>query len=368
VQRIEFRVLGPLEVWCDGQRVPVSAAKQRTLLAILLLHAGRVVAAEELIDQLWGERPPATARKTLHNYVRRLRTTLAEGAEALAVPPMLLTEPSGYLLQLGDAELDLHRFEQLREQAQQATSAGDLERAAAILRQALGLWRGPALADIAAETLLRTEAGRLEERRLAALEARIQAELDLGRHAELVGELEALADQHPLRESFCGQLMLTLYRCGRQVDALGAYRAARRLLIEEFAVEPGPELQRLERAILVADPSLAVPARPAPSVPVAQAPDRAIPAQLPADVAAFTGRTPQLQELDRLLEPGAETTAVVISAIAGTAGVGKTALAVHWGHQARQRFPDGQLYVNLRGYAPTPRCGPSRHWQGCCTP
>jgi DNA-binding SARP family transcriptional activator/Tfp pilus assembly protein PilF len=355
---MEFRILGPLEVWCGGRRVPVSAAKQRTLLAILLLRAGRVVAAEALIDRLWGERPPATARKTLHNYVRRLRTTLAAGATGLAAPPMLLTEPSGYLLRLGDAELDLHRFQRLREQAQQATSAGDLDRAAALLRQALGLWRGPALADMAAETLLRTEAARLEEQRLAVLEARIQAELELGWHAELVGELEALAAQHPLRESFCGQLMLALYRCGRQVDALGVYRAARRLLIEEFGVEPGPELQRLERAMLVADPSLAVPARPAPSAPVAQTPDRAIPAQLPADVAAFTGRRNQLEELDRLLEPGTQTTAVVITAIAGTAGVGKTGLAVHWAHRVRGRFPDGQLYVNLRGYAPTPPASP----------
>jgi len=355
---MEFRVLGPLEVWCDGQRVPVSAAKQRTLLAILLLRAGRVVAAEELIDRLWGERPPATARKTLHNYVRRLRTTLAAGAKGLAVPPRLLTEPSGYLLRLGDAELDLHRFERLHEQAQKATSAGDGDRAAALLRQALGLWRGPPLADVAVETVLRTEAVRLEEWRLAALEARIQAELDLGRHAELVGELEALAARHPLRESFCGQLMLALYRCGRQVDALGAYRAARRLLIEEFGVEPGPELQRLERAILVADPSLAGPTRPAPSGPVAQVPERAAPAQLPADVAAFTGRRNQLEELDGLLEPGVDATAVVISAIAGTAGVGKTGLAVHWVHRVRDQFPDGQLYVNLRGYAPTPPASP----------
>jgi DNA-binding SARP family transcriptional activator len=352
VQCMEFRVLGPLEVWCDGRRVPVSAAKQRTLLAILLLRAGRVVAAEELIDRLWGERPPATARKTLHNYVRRLRMALAAGADASAVPPMLLTEPTGYLLRLGDAVLDLHRFEQLREQAQQAASAGNLDRAAGILRQALGLWRGPALADVVAETLLRTEAVRLEERRLAALEARIQAELDLGRHAELVGELEALAAQHPLRESFCGQLMLALYRCGRQVDALGAYRAARRLLTEEFGVEPGSELQRLERAILVADPSLAAPARSAPSAPMAQTPDWAIPAQLPADVADFTGRGQHLEQLDRLLTGDWYATAVVISAIAGTAGVGKTALAVHWAHRARDRFPDGQLYVRLQGSQP----------------
>jgi DNA-binding SARP family transcriptional activator len=351
---MEFRILGPLEVWSDGQRVPVTAAKQRTLLATLLLRAGRVVAADELIDGLWDERPPTTARKTLHNYVHRLRAVLAHGASS---PPMLLTQPPGYLLNLRDAELDLHRFEELVDQARLAAAGDDAESAAEQLRQALSLWRGPALADVASETL-RTEAAWLEERRLAAVEARIDAELGLGRHAELVGELEALVALHPLRERFCGQLMLALYRCGRQVDALGAYRAARKMLAEEFGVEPAPYLQRLERAILAADPSLAAPARPVPSAPTqhtapaAQARDRVVPAQLPADVVAFTGRTQQLQGLDRLLEPGAKATAVVVTTIAGTAGVGKTALAVHWAHQVRQRFPDGQLYVNLHGFAP----------------
>jgi DNA-binding SARP family transcriptional activator/Tfp pilus assembly protein PilF len=347
MQRMEFRVLGPVEVWCDGRRVPVLAAKQRTLLAILLLRAGRVVAAEELIDRLWGERPPTSARKTLHNYVRRLRTTLAAGADAVAVPPMLRTEPSGYLLRLGDAELDLHRFERLREQAQQATAAGDPDRAAAILHQALGLWRGSALADVAAETLLRTEAARLEEQRLAALEARIHAELELGRHAELVGELEALAAQHPLRESFRAQLMLALYRSGRQAEALAAYRELRRRLVEELAVEPGRPLQELEHQILTGDSALDLAAEPT-SGPAATTP-ALVPRQLPPDIATFTGRTQELGRLKRMLTATNQTAAVVISAIQGAGGIGKSALAVHAAHQLAERFPDGHLYVNLHG-------------------
>jgi DNA-binding SARP family transcriptional activator len=286
---MEFRILGPVEVWSNDRRVPVTAAKQRTLLAALLLRAGRVMAADELIDRLWDQNPPATARKTLHNYVRRLRVTLAPSGHVTS-SPLLLTQPPGYLLRLGDAELDLHRFERLLKEAHHAAADGDAEDAAERLRQALELWRGPALADVASETL-HAEATWLDERRLLALEERIEVELGLGRHAELVAELQAMVALHPLRERFRGLLMLALCRTGQQAAALAAYRDARRVLVEELGVEPSVELQRLEHAILVGDPIVAAPAPPPGSAPQEAASPPAAPLrQLPSDIADFTGR------------------------------------------------------------------------------
>jgi DNA-binding SARP family transcriptional activator len=243
---MEFRILGPLEVADGDALVPLAGAKQRALLAILLLTANEVISSDRLIDELWGEQSPDSGRTALQVRVSQLRKALG-GAGAL-----ILTRAPGYVLRLERQQLDLHRFERLVGEADVAEPAV----AAVMLREALALWRGPPLADLAYESFAQAAIGRLEELRLAALEKRIEADLALGRHAELVAELEALVTQHPLRERLRAQLMLALYRCGRQADALADYRTARRALTEELAIEPSPPLRELEQAILRQDPSL----------------------------------------------------------------------------------------------------------------
>jgi YVTN family beta-propeller protein len=247
---VEFAVLGPISVRQDGRELPLGGAKQRALLAILLLHANDVVSRDRLIDGLWGERPPRTAAHTLDNYVSRLRKALGDAR--------LSTRPPGYLLQLESDELDLDRFERLFREGREALARGDPVEAAAILESALALWRGAALADLLYEPFAATESERLEERRLMALEDRIDADLALGRSVELVPELEALVREHPLRERLLGQLMLALYRSGRQAEALAALQGARHRLAEELGLEPGPQLLELEHRILEHDSALAV--------------------------------------------------------------------------------------------------------------
>jgi YVTN family beta-propeller protein len=249
---MEFRLLGPLEVEDDGRLLRLGSAKQRTLLAILLLHANEVVSRDRLIDELWGERPPASALHSLEVYVSRLRKTLqANGGE-----PLLVTRPGGYLIRVEPDQLDVARFERLVEQGRRALAAGNYARAAERLVEALALWRGPALGELAYEPFGRLEGERLEEQRVAALEERFDAELALGRHAALVAELETLTHGHPLRERLHGQLMLALYRSGRQAEALDIYRELRRHLRDELGLDPRPELQQLEQAILRQDPVL----------------------------------------------------------------------------------------------------------------
>src|SRR5436309_5789456 len=243
---MEFRILGPLQVLDEGREVRLGGAKQRALLALLLLDPNRVVSRDRLIDELWNTDPPDTAATALQVYVSQLRKALGRD--------LILTQPPGYLVRVSDGELDLDRFEQLVAKARGEESA----EAARLLREALGLWRGAPLAELG-DSFARAERARLEDQRLAALEQRIEAELPLGRHAELVPELEGLVREQPLRERLRGQLMLALYRCGRQADALEVYRTGRRLLDEELGLKPDDELQRLERAILNHDPSLESP-------------------------------------------------------------------------------------------------------------
>jgi DNA-binding SARP family transcriptional activator len=250
---MEFRLLGPVEAGEPGTTLPLGGAKQRALLAILLLHVNEVVSSDGLADGLWGERPPATAATALQVYVSRLRKLLG--------PELLVTQAPGYVLRVDPDQVDVRRFEGLVARAREARSLGRTEEAASLLHSALGLWRGPALADLSFEPFAQAEIGRLEELRLAALEDRIDADLALGRHAELVGELEGLVAQHPLRERLRGQLMLALYRSGRQAEALEAYQAGRRVLVEELGIEPSAQLQRLERAILTQDAGLAAEGR-----------------------------------------------------------------------------------------------------------
>jgi DNA-binding SARP family transcriptional activator/ABC-type branched-subunit amino acid transport system substrate-binding protein len=259
---MEFRILGPLEVSDEGRRVELGGRKQRSLLAVLLLHANEVVSQDRLIDELWGERPPAAAAKTLHGYVSRLRKAL-DGEDDAPVHEngVLETRGHGYLLRVEPGQLDADRFQEMLEEARCARAEGKPEEAAEELRRALALWRGPALADFAYEPFAQTEIARLDELQLTALEERIEGDLALGRHAALVGELEALVVRHPLRERLRGQLMLALYRSDRQAEALHVYQEGRLALAEELGLEPSQGLQRLERQILAQDPALAPPAR-----------------------------------------------------------------------------------------------------------
>ncbi len=248
---MEFRILGPIEAREDAREVGLGGPKQRALLAILLLSANEVVSRDRLIDELWGERPPPSAAHTLDAYVHRLRRALgARGAE------ILRTRAPGYLISISSADLDLHRFRLLADEGGRALAAGSHEVAAATLRQALALWRGPALADLAHEPFARIEVDRLDELRLAVLEDRIEADLALGRQAALVEELRALIAEHPLRERFRAELMLAQYRAGCQADALQTYREAREYLVEELGLEPSKLLQDLDRAILRQDDEL----------------------------------------------------------------------------------------------------------------
>jgi DNA-binding SARP family transcriptional activator len=258
---MEFRLLGPLEVADRGRPVVVGAGKRRSLLALLLLHANEVVSTERLIDELWGERPPATVAKSLHVYVSQLRKELAQGNGAGEA--ILRTRGSGYVVEVGPDDVDTRRFERLLADGRRAAEADDPGRASDKLAQAIAMWRGPPLADFAYEPFAQREIARLEELRLVALECRIEADLELGRHGDLVGELEALVDEHPLRERLRGQLMLALYRCGRQAEALDVYRDGRSRLVNDLGLEPGPALRELEAKILEQSPELAPPAPPA---------------------------------------------------------------------------------------------------------
>jgi DNA-binding SARP family transcriptional activator/tetratricopeptide (TPR) repeat protein len=374
---MRFAVLGPLEVYRDDRPLPVGGPQQRTLLAVLLLSAGQVVSTDRLTDCLWAERPPPAARTLLHGCVAQLRRVLA----APDWQP-LATRPPGYLLRVRPGELDVHRLDELEEVAARSLadeSRTGMERAAEVLSDALALWRGPVLQELDLGPMA-TEAARLEERRLTVLERRVDVDLRLGRQRPLVGELRAQVGAHPLRERLWAQLMLALYGDHRQADALAAYREVRALLVDQLGIEPGRTLRQLERGVLTgADPvdlvrdhvgppapvgARSEPApgsRPAPArPPVPATPRPPVPAELPAAVASFTGRADQLRWLDRLL-PGAGPAGfdgVALAVIAGSPGVGKTALAVHWGHRVRDRFPDGQLYVDLRGCSADPAVRP----------
>lgn len=250
---MEFRVLGPLEVSADGRPLPLGGPKQRAILALLVLSANEIVARERLIDDVWGDEPPAEVDATIRVYVARLRKLLAAGD---GDAPTLEAYRNGYVLRIAPETVDLKRFEDLLASGAEALAAGRAAQASAELKEALGLWRGPALVDLSGETWVRREAARLEDRRLRALEERIDADLALGLHAEVVAELESLVAANPARERFVEQLMLALYRCGRQQAALQAYTDVRRRLREEFGLEPSRALRELERRILVQDVTL----------------------------------------------------------------------------------------------------------------
>jgi DNA-binding SARP family transcriptional activator/tetratricopeptide (TPR) repeat protein len=332
---VEFRVLGPLEVRADGREVSVGGPRQRVVLAALLLRDGERVRTEDLIGALWAD-PPATARRQVHNAVSQLRRALAVhgGGELLA------GEPDGYRIRAGADRLDLRRFELLVADGKRLAATGDTAGAARRLRAAVRLWRGRLLEGVRGDVFARS-AERLEQVRLSALEHCFEYELVNGAGDDLVAELSELVEQHPLRERLAAALMHALYRAGRQADALAAYHATAAGLAAELGVDPGPELRERYESILRQAPALEPGTVLAPVTR---------PAQLPAAVAHFAGRDDQLRRLDTRLEPDQ---AVVITALNGTAGVGKTTLAVHWAHRVAGRFPDGQLYVDLRGFDPS---------------
>ncbi|WP_158628653.1 AfsR/SARP family transcriptional regulator [Saccharopolyspora rhizosphaerae] len=324
---MRFDVLGPVRVRHGTAEVPVPGLLRQRLLALLLAHANTPVSAGWLSTALWGGEPERRGSK-LHLLVHRLRRTLGE-------PERLVSDAGSYSLQVGPDELDVERFETLLDLAERNL---DPQRRVEVLRQALRLWRGSPFQDLDLAELV-GEAQRVEERRLVALEQLHAAELDCGRHSFIIADLSELVRENPLRERLHALLMTALYRAGRQADALAVYRRARRTVVDELGLEPGPALRALERRILSGEhiefesPTARLATRPA---------------QLPHDVPGFVGREAALAELDRL----SEKTDVPLAVVAGTAGVGKSALVTHWAHEARNRFPDGQLYVDLRGYGP----------------
>ncbi|MCE6994801.1 tetratricopeptide repeat protein [Saccharothrix sp. S26] len=328
----EFGVLGSLVVRRNGRSVPVTAAKHRIVLATLLLDANRSVPASDLIRRVWGETPPDRAAQTLPVYVMRLRRTLGE-------PPLIHTTPTGYRIDLPPGALDLHRFEDAAEEGARLAAAEDFAAAAEAYACALECWHGPPLADVPSESLHETAAPGLAEQRLRVISELVDVKLRLGRCDEVIADLRRLTAQHPLRERFWSQLMVALYRADRQADALDAYRQASTALARELGVDPSDSLRAVHHAILTGDPALHQPAA-STWAPVSQ---------LPAPVGNFVGRGAELTRVKGLLTRG---TATVV--VCGPPGVGKTAFAISVGHAVRDRYPDGQLYVNLRGHSTSP--------------
>jgi DNA-binding SARP family transcriptional activator len=363
-----FRMLGPLEVRTEQGWTGINALKWRTVLAVLLLNPGQVVSTDRLIEEMWGESSPSRATNLVSVYVHRLRRLMGDTEGRV-----LVTRSPGYQLLLAGDDFDAGRFARLAAAGRTALSGGNAQRAADLLAEALGLWRGRALADVPASALISAEAERLEESRVDALELRIQADLACGRQV-MVAELRRLLADYPLREGLWALLMRALYGAGRQAEALEVYARARQVISDQLGVDPSAELQRLHQQMLKADAASAAPGSAAPgsaasaadspsTAPVAgrpagPAPPAAAPeplpqvAQLPADIPDFTGRADHVQNLrDMLSGPGRPDSpgAVVVAAVIGTGGLGKTTLAVHAAHLLRAQFPDGQLYANLLG-------------------
>ena len=343
---LRFRVLGPLEIHAGQRWRPVGAAKQRALLSLLVLNANRVAPSEQLISELWGDHSPGSARTLLAGYVWRLRKLLGDDSGA-----MLVTRPLGYQLAVPAGVVDLYRHDELCVTGRGQAAAGNLGGAVASFSAALALWRGAPFADVPLMPSVMAETARLEETRLAIIEARIDAEIRLGRHEGLLPELKLLVSQHPLREQLHAQLMLVLYRSGQQAEALGAYHDLRRLLVDELGIEPSRPLRDLQRRILREDPSLSgdTPASPNGQL----APPRVV-LRPPSAPGTLAGHGAALAVLTSRLAAGQR-----LCAIHGMAGTGKSTLALRAADEAAAYFPHGQVYLDLRGSAPGEPAAPA---------
>ncbi|MEW1914849.1 BTAD domain-containing putative transcriptional regulator [Kitasatospora sp. NPDC085895] len=341
--KTRFGLLGPLAVHRDAQPLPVTGPKVRLLLAALLLRANQPVSVDSLISTLWGDSAPSSATSSLHNHVSRLRRFLGPdvGSRLRAVPP-------GYAMEVRDGELDLEVFSAKVQQAQSAYRKKDWPVAGGLASQALALWRGRPFDDLPALTGS-PEAANLLELYLRAQEWRVEVELHLGHHHDVIAELAVLTQQHPVHEEFHRQLMLALHRAGRQAEALAAYQELRHTLIDELGVEPGQAVREAHQEIL--SPAAEVTATAAPRRCLNSAEQaRSGPNQLPVDTADFTGRADELRVLTDRLEAAASGRGTCVAVISGMAGIGKTALAIAAAHRVRKHFPDGQLFVDLRGF------------------
>jgi DNA-binding SARP family transcriptional activator len=366
---MEFRVLGPLEVRTGRGLVQLTGHRLQRTLALLLLNSDDAVPIEHLISGVWDGDPPSTAKRQLQNCISALRRRLADEDG-----PVITSTGATYRMRIAAHGLDARDFAERVAQARRSAAGGQTAQAITGLRSALGLWRGRALGGLGGR-LIEAAAARLDEQRMTATEECLDLELRLGRHHAAIGELTELVRAHPMRERLVGQLMLALHRAGRQAEALRAYHQLRIRLVDELGLDPGTDLQELHVALLSGTaarapgepdtdpggPVLHPPTAPWPGhhPPAAGAAAGPVPAQLPGNVADFTGRAYQLKELDEwalAAEAGGPGSAAIL-AVVGTAGAGKTALALRWGHSVRDRFPDGQLFVDLRGHsaaAPVP--------------
>ncbi|GAA3347223.1 BTAD domain-containing putative transcriptional regulator [Amorphoplanes nipponensis] len=359
---IRFEILGPLRAWRGPTPVSLGPAQRRAVLAVLLLNANRPVGRQQLVEALWGEAIPGCAVNLLQRHVSSLRRVLDD---APASASRLTWTDAGYRLEVAAGALDLAVSDAEQQRARVARARGDLPAAAEALARAVRLWRGPSFEGLPGPYLQQQRAA-LAERRVGLAEEWIEAELALGRHRDHIATLRRLLAEEPLRERLYELLMIALYRSDRQAEALAVFQQARRRLRDDCGIDPAEPLRLLHRRILAADPDLknaagetgvtdAVPVEPARDDDRSGGPAAAgqTPAQLPLNIPDFTGRDDELVRLDRLLDDGGgPDTATPVVAISGTAGIGKTALAVHWAHRVRDRFPDGQLYVNLRGFDP----------------
>jgi DNA-binding SARP family transcriptional activator/tetratricopeptide (TPR) repeat protein len=352
---LRFEVLGPLRAWRGDVPIDLGPVQQRVVLAVLLLQQNRPIGREQIVNAVWGDAEPRHVANLLQRNISRLRSALELSRYAPADSGELVWTDAGYLLTVPAGGLDLTAFDREVDRARRARTAGEFALAAEVLRAALGRWRGP-LCDGLTSAFLDAQRDRLEERRITIVEDCIELDLATGDRDDVVSELRQLVTDHPFRERLHGLLMLGLYRSGRRADALAAFQQARGILSEELGIDPSAELQRLHQQILTADPALAAAADHRVPVDGGSAAGKRLPppAQLPHSMPGFSGRDAEISWLNGLLpaDRGDTGGTVVITAIAGTAGVGKTALAVHWAHQIRDRFPDGQLYVNLRGFDP----------------
>ena len=348
---IDLGLLGPMSLAISGRAVPVPAGRQQVALAALALDAGRTVSSSALVDYLWGEEPPSQVRQALHTTMARVRK--------LVGTDRVVARGGGYALELPEAAVDVYRFRDRVARARVA-APGEEEQ---LLAEALALWRGEPLEGVDSDTLCAEHVYPLTEEWFAATERLLELRVTAGAAGEVVGELRGLIARHPLRESLWALLMSALVSAGRQADALAAYQEVRAALRDQLGVDPGPELVATHAAVLEGG---STPARRVPPAEPAAPPPVPIPRQVPAGPPGFAGRANALQELDDLADAwhddDGRTTVAVVD---GAGGMGKTALALHWAHRAGDRFPDGQLYLNLRGFGPgepvdpTWRPGPS---------